>query len=885
MKLLAIDGNSLINRAYYGVRSLNNKSNTPTNAVYGFVNMLLKLLEDEQPEQVCVCFDLRAKTFRHKMFDGYKAHRTGMPEELVSQMPIIKNVLDLMGISRLELEGYEADDLLGTLARKCTDAGQDCVIVTGDRDSLQFIAQGATTKLVITKAGKTTYKDYREPEFSENYCGLTSDKIIDLKALMGDSSDNIPGVLGIGEKTALNLICEFGSLDGVYENLDSPKITASVRKKLETDEANARMSFALASGDIHVPFQQAPADFVRREQDKAGLYTEFEKLEFGSLIKRMHLSAHNTAVSELNVEAIVIDKSYEQITDFAQFEKILAECKAQDCVSCVIAPNLDAGVVFYGDNCYAFSAISFADNQYKLALATLFGGEINLVMHDCKHILVELLSWSVLPRGVMFDTKIAAYLLEPTSSEYSIETCANEILAAKIMNSKLYCDDGAFSQLSANEDFFGAMAQHSRVVSKLYVEYSKALENTDMRLLFDTIEMPLITVLAHMQHYGFAVDRKRLLDFGTLIGARIEELTAKIYLLAEEEFNINSTKVLGAILFEKLNLPTQKKTKTGYSTDIDVLEKLRDSHEIIGSIIEYRKLSKLKSTYVDGLVKVIASDMRIHSTFQQTITATGRLSSTDPNLQNLPIRREEGAEIRRSFVAREGCILIDADYSQIELRILAHIACDKIMLEAFETGEDIHSVTASQVFDMPLEMVTPQMRSHAKAVNFGIVYGISAFSLADDIKVSNKEAQQYIDNYLKKYSGVSSYMDSIREKAKRDGYVTTLCGRRRYLPELTSKSFNVRSFGERVALNTPIQGTAADVMKIAMINVFNRIARENLGAKLLLQVHDELIIEAPLSEEAQVRMLLSEEMENALKLSVRLRADVSSGDNWYDAKK
>ena len=879
MKLMAIDGNSLVNRAFYAVRLLTNQDGLYTNAVYGFANMLFKLLEDEKPDQVCVCFDMRAKTFRHERYEGYKAQRKGMPEELACQMPIIKELLDKLGIARMELEGYEADDLLGTLARLSQERGQSCTIVTGDRDSLQFVAQGAVVKLVITKMGQTTYRDFTPQVFAEEYSGLTPEKIIDLKALMGDKSDNIPGVPGIGEKTAMQLVTTFGDLEGVYQNIEDARITASVRKKLQEGRESALLSYELATGDIHCPIAVDWATLDRQPQDESGLYQLLTMLEFHSLIKRLGLVP--SAQQQQGAEALELGEEYTLVKG-EQLAQLLQRCKGG--VACALPTSLSACALAL-DEVFVVAESQVGQQEYQQFLEGLFGPDVPKVLHDAKPIFRALLDWGIDPQGLAGDTALACYLLNPTENGFGLEKCALNQLGADLLPGQNYAGEEAFSSLSQPEPAYRALAQHARAVAALHKKTSQRLEKDGMEQLMRQVELPLVPVLARMEQVGFALDIGRLTEFGASLTQKIEELTRSIFQAAGEEFNINSTQQLGGVLFEKLGLKAMKKTKTGYSTDIEVLEKLRHQHPIVENIIDYRKLTKLKSTYVDGLTKVVGADGRIHSTFQQMITATGRLSSTEPNLQNIPVRQELGTEIRRCFVPKPGCVLIDADYSQIELRILAHIADDPIMKEAFLSGEDIHTVTASQVFGVPVEFVTHEMRSHAKAVNFGIVYGISAFSLSEDIHVAPKEAQGYIDAYLEKYAGVASYMESIKEKAKTDGFVTTLLGRRRYLPELKSKNFNMRSFGERVALNTPIQGTAADVIKAAMVAVDARLRRENSKARLLLQVHDELIIEAPAQEAEAIKALLQEEMEGAFPLSVRLQADVSQGENWYDAKK
>ena len=881
MKLMAIDGNSLVNRAFYAVRLLTNRQGLYTNAVYGFVNILLKLLEEEQPDQVCVCFDMRAKTFRHLKYEGYKAQRKGMPDELAQQMPIIKEVLDKMGIARMELEGFEADDLLGTLARLCREKGEDCLIVTGDRDSLQFIAQGATVKLVTTKMGQTIYKDYDEQAFRESYQGLSPDKIVDLKALMGDASDNIPGVPGIGEKTAMSLLTRFGSLDGVYAHLEDPSLTPSQKKKLQAGQDRARLSFELALGVVDAPITATLPSLSRGEMDKPGLYQLFSMLEFSALTKRLGLEGEGESRQTPQAQEISTDYRLAQPEELPE---LLQAFSGKD-TPCRLDPGFHALALEQEGEVLLLTREHLGEEVFMGFLRDFFQGTGGKVLCDAKPTWKALLEGGIHPQGLKGDTALSCYLLDPTAGGYTLEKTATAYLGAHLLPESHYTGEDAFSPLNPESMALSALAQHARAVGRLHETLGERIREEGMEKLLCEVELPLVPVLCQMEREGFLLDTGRLLCFGASLSSQIEELTQEIYRLAGEQFNINSTQQLGHILFEKLGLKVIKKTKKGYSTDIEVLEKLKNSHAIVPLIIEYRKLTKLKSTYVDGLSRLVGGDGRVHTTFQQMITATGRLSSTEPNLQNIPVRQQIGAEIRRCFVARPGWVLIDADYSQIELRVLAHIADDPIMKRAFLEGEDIHTVTASQVFGVPVEFVTPQMRSHAKAVNFGIVYGISAFSLSEDIHVSQKEAQGYIDSYLEKYSGVRRYMEEIKEKARQDGYVTTLWGRRRYLPELRSKNFNIRSFGERLALNTPIQGTAADIIKAAMVAVFRRLKKEGLQARLLLQVHDELIIEAPEEEAERVSALLKEEMEGAFPLSVRLVADVSQGENWYEAKK
>ncbi len=873
MKLMAIDGNSLINRAFYGVRPLSNKDGVPTNAIYGFLNMYYKLLSDLQPDGVCVCFDLKAKTFRHKMYDGYKAQRKPMPEDLAVQVPLLKECLDLMGVPRMEMEGFEADDLLGTLARICHEAGDSCTIVTGDRDSLQFIAEGADVALVTTRMGQTTTEVFDAPKFAEQYQGLSADKIVDLKAIMGDKSDNIPGIPGIGEKGAMDLLVRFGSLQGVYDNLETATFTPSVRKKLTEGRELAFLSFDLAKGITDVPVERRPRDLLLGEGDKGGLYDFLDRMELRSIIKRLGLTPAAHTAQPAGFE----EQDYTIIADSARLQDLLLAGE----VVCAFSDDLDAAAFTVKGKTYVSGAAQLGAEGWRACLAALLCNG-RYIIHDAKPLALHLYKRNLTPAVPVFDTAIAAYLMAPTSSDFSLENCAMTALDVVLTDN---AEENGQMTLGLEEGAdFRSLSRRAQVTAALYSHYQGLLQKEGMEELMNTIELPLIRILAEMQHLGMELDTKRLQTFGDGLTADIDRLEGEIYQLAGETFNIGSPKQLGVVLFEKLGLPAKKKTKTGYSTDADTLEKLRDAHEIIGAILEYRKLTKLKSTYVEGLLKTVGTDGRVHSSFNQMVTATGRLSSTDPNMQNIPVREAVGAEIRKCFVPRAGHIFIDADYSQIELRVLAHIAQDTRMLEAFNGGEDIHTVTASQVFGVPVEEVTSQMRSRAKAVNFGIVYGISAFSLSEDIGVFPKQAQQYMDAYLEKYHGVREYMAKIKEQAREDGFVATTFGRKRWIPELKASNFNVRAFGERVALNTPIQGAAADIIKLAMIRVWEGLRRENLRARLILQVHDELILECPLEEQEAASAILVREMENAVSLSVRMRADANVGETWHDAK-
>ena len=850
MKLMVIDGNSIMNRAFYGIRMLNAPDGLPTNGIYGFMTILKTLFEGGAPDYLCVCFDLPGPTFRHEQFEQYKAHRKGMPEELAQQMPVIKETLDAMGIDRCELAGWEADDLIGTIAKKCEAQGLECSIVTGDKDSFQLITALTNVKHIKSRMGQTEKIDYDPARFMEEY-GFEPIRIIDLKALMGDSSDNIPGVPGVGEKTATDIIVRYESLEKIYENLNALDIKEGVRKKLEEGRDSAFLSYELATIKTDAPIE-LDLEAARFNGFGAGTYAQFRRLGFIKLIEKWGITE---SAEEGTVE--VSTKPVMERVENPEISVAEAALRAAEYVAVLPVEGLDALEICDGKKVYSLQW-GAAGEGYNDFLKLLFSGEAKKISHNVKDLMGLLLGEGISTEGFIFDTALAAYLLEPTESTYDIQRISMKYLGSDAIGA---------------EALFG-----------LYPLLNQRLEEREMSSLLYDMELPLCEVLAEMEHTGFLADKRALHKFGQALSVTIEGLQKCIWELAGEEFNINSPKQLGVILFERLMLPHGKKTKTGWSTNVDVLESLRDKHEIIQQILEYRQLSKLKSTYADGLLKVIGSDGRIHTSFQMTVTATGRLSSTEPNLQNIPVRTELGAELRKMFIAPAGKVLVDADYSQIELRLLAHISGDETMKNAFILKEDIHTVTASQVFDVPLEDVTPLMRSRAKAVNFGIVYGISAFSLAQDIGAFQNEAKAYIDAYLEKYHGVREYMKNVVEQAKREGYVSTLYGRRRDLPELKSSNFNMRNFGERVALNMPIQGTAADIMKIAMINVHSKLKKEGLEARLILQVHDELIAECPDAEAERVMEVLAQEMENAAKLSVPLTAEAHAGKSWHEAK-
>lgn len=876
MKFMVIDGNSILNRAFYGVRLLTNHDGLPTNAIYGFLSTLFRLQDEYTPDRTIVCFDVKEKTFRHQKFDSYKATRKGMPDELAAQLPVMKEVLDALGIIRCEKGGFEADDLIGTISRKAEEQGDDCLIVTGDRDSLQLVSAHTTVHLVSSKGGQDTSRDITPEAFREEY-GFDPIRLIDLKALMGDSSDNISGVPGVGEKTAMNLLHTFGSLDEVYRHLDAPEIKKGLRDKLTNGEQAARDSYWLATIERDAPLPIDMQALPDVQMDRDALYDLLTRLEFKSFLTRLGLSKTEapapTAAERKRVELADLESAQKQLDALTEFSA----------VPMFATPGLRAFALLAQDTVYLLSSDSFSVADWDTVTARLFAGDIKLVMHDAKPTYVELLEAGLAAQGVLFDTSIAAYLLDPTASAYDLERVALSYLNRELPKVDLTAED-AFSPLGGRDSALAAMTANVEAIADIYVEASARLEEQGMHKLFFEMEMPLMTVLAEMQQAGCKADADQLCAFGEQLDTRIAALTEQIYEAAGHEFNIQSSKQLGVVLFEELGLPYKKKTKTGYSTSAEVLESLAGYHPMIADVLEYRQLTKLKSTYVDGLLKVIAPDGRIHSHFQQTVTATGRLSSVDPNLQNIPVRTELGRELRRMFVAEQGRVLVDADYSQIELRVLAHVADDDAMIEAFRGGQDIHATTASKVYGVPVEDVTPQMRSSCKAVNFGIVYGISDFSLAQDIGVTRKEAAAFIQSYLDTYPGVHHYMESIKQSARETGYVETLFGRRRALPELNSKNFNLRSFGERAAMNTPIQGTAADIIKIAMLRVRDRLKAEGFEARLILQVHDELILEAPEHEAERAAALLREEMEHAAELRVPLVAEAKIGHSWYETK-
>ena len=864
-KLLILDSNSILNRAFYGVRYLSAKDGTPTNAIYGFLNILLKLIKEQEPDYICAAFDVKAPTFRHKQYEGYKAQRKPMPEGLAAQMPLAKDVLRAMGVTILEKEGYEADDIIGTVARLCEESEISCFIATGDKDDLQLASDKTKVILTVTKSGYNETIIYDDKAVKEKY-HVTPTEFIDVKALMGDPSDNIPGVKGVGEKTAMSLIEKHHSIEYIYENIDDIGLKGAMLQKMKDGREMAFMSKELATINRNTPIEfNAEKCVFDGFENNGELYEILKRLELNSIIKKLDLSGVDNVKENKD---IFKDFSY-QVGDKNMI--------SGDKVTVVLdfdGDNISSAAVGAGNNAVVL-------NEQDDIKELLEDDSIAKVMFDVKEAIVKL-NCRIDIKNIADDTAIAAYLVDPAKNEYTIEKLASEYFGTVIEKPEV-------KQLSLLDDVetdrSEYLAKCAVALGVLNERIGDKIKENGQEKLYQEVELPLVTVLAHLEINGFLVDDHQLKEFADKLGEKIDALTNEIYMLAGEEFNINSPKQLGVILFEKLELKPVKKTKTGYATNADVLEKLRDKHPIVNFIMEYRQLAKLKSTYCDGLRAVVNPNThRIHSVFTQTVTVTGRLSSTEPNLQNIPTRTELGREIRKMFVAKEGYVLVDADYSQIELRVLAHIANDETMINAFRNNEDIHAVTASQVLGIPLEDVTKEQRSSAKAVNFGIVYGIGEFSLAQDLHISVKEAKAYIESYLEKYHGVRNYMESIKEQAKKDGYVKTMLNRIRYIPELKSPNYNIRQFGERVALNTPIQGTAADIIKLAMVRVDNRLINEGLKSKLILQVHDELIVEAHKDEVDKVKQILSEEMQSAMELNVPLKVDMSTGHSWYDAK-
>ena len=901
-KIVLIDGNSILNRAFYGIMG-NKMLTTPdgkyTNAVYGFLAILFKVLEDIEPEYLMVTFDLKAPTARHKLYDGYKATRKGMPNELAEQMPILKDILKSMNITVIEKEGYEADDVLGTIAKRAEKKSFDVTIVSGDRDTFQLTSSRVKVRIPHTKVGKTETEIFDREAVLKKY-GVTPKQLIEVKGLQGDTSDNIPGVPGIGEKTALELVKKYKTIDGIYEAIEKGEddLKPKAKERLLENKELAILSRTLGTINLEVPIEEDLEEFKIKEWNKEEVFAKFKELNFNRFIDRFDLKSEegpkqNLAelfeIKTLNTENEIKDllrKIQNQLVFMLGTETVEQE-------KLIIKKQIKSIYIYIDNIVYE---IKFNTNEEFISYFKIIFEDENIQKYSYRlnETYVLLMQNGIYLKGIKFDTEIAAYLLNPSNGKYKLDELANQYLSIDIpeyleavgAKQQKETQMTLFSQDEANVDFEKYQnAIYMYTIAKLAEIMNKKLEEINSLELFENIEMPLIKVLAEMQYEGIYVDKQELVSFGDKLKEEIEVIKQEIYKLAGEEFNINSTLQLGNILFEKLKLPVYKKTKKGYSTDVDILEKLKPEHPIIEKILEYRGFMKLNSTYVDGLIVYINEyTHKIHSYFHQTITATGRISSTEPNLQNIPTRTEQGKQIKKAFKAQEGNIFIDADYSQIELRILAHISKDRNMRGAFLNEEDIHKQVASKVFDVPLEEVTKEQRTAAKAVNFGIVYGISGFGLAEQLGISRKKAEQYIEQYLDKYKGVKRFMDEIVEKAKAQGYVETLFHRRRYIPELSSNNYMVRQFGARAAMNTPIQGTAADIMKIAMIEVNKKLEEEKLNAKLILQIHDELLIECKIEEKEEVKKILKESMENAVKLSIPLEVEVSEADNWYDVK-
>ena len=899
-KLVLIDGNSILNRAFYGImgsKMLQSKDGTPTNAVYGFLAILFKILEDIKPEYLVVAFDLKGPTKRHEMYDGYKANRKGMPDELACQMPIIKEILRAMKIDIVEKQGYEGDDILGTLSVYGEKQDLDVTILSGDRDTFQLATDKVTIRIPRTKMGKTEVEDFNKAKVEEIY-NLEPKQLIEVKGLQGDTSDNIPGVPGIGEKTALKLIQEYKNIENLYKLLEEGKaedVKGKTRERIIENKDLAFLSKELGTININAPIEENLEEFKVEEWDKPKVLKLFKELNFNRYIERFNLASEDEiepeeVVEKYEVQEIDIDKAKEMILKTKELFYHFST-KEVNKPECIIKKEFES-FSFYNKEENKAYFVKLSEDSYN-ALKEIFEDKaIKKYGYKTSEDYILLKQRGILPQNIIYDAEVAVYDLDPSNMKYRMQDVAYQYLDFNMdeylngLGIKKQEQINLFEENADNDEYERYLnTLYCYLIQKLYEKTTEELERLEETDLFNNIEMPLVEVLSEMQYEGIQIDKDELEEFGVTLKQNIEELTQEIYTLSGTEFNINSPKQLGEVLFEKLELPVIKKTKTGYSTDVDVLEKLKKEHPVIEKILEYRSLTKLNSTYVEGLKPYINPVTgRIHSYFHQTITATGRISSTEPNLQNIPTRIELGKQLRRAFKPKEGYLFIDADYSQIELRVLAHISNDEHMIEAFNNNEDIHKQAAASVFKVPINEVSKEQRTHAKAVNFGIVYGISDFGLGEQIGVSRKKAKEYIDQYLEKYSGIKQFMSDIVEEAKEKGYVETLFKRRRYIPELKSKNFNIRQFGARAAMNTPIQGTAADIMKIAMIDVFNKLKERKLKSKLILQIHDELLIETKEEEKEEVKNILKTSMENAIKLKVPLRADVSEAYNWYDLK-
>ena len=894
-----IDGNSIMNRAFYGImgsKMLTTRDGKYTNAVYGFLAILFKLIEDTNPKYMAVAFDLKAPTARHKLYEGYKANRKGMPDELAEQMPLIKEILRAMNIDIVEKEGYEADDVLGTLSRYGENQGLHVTILSGDRDTFQLATDNVTIRIPRTKGGKTETDLFDRNKILETY-GIEPKQLIEVKGLQGDSSDNIPGVPGIGEKTALSLIQKYGSIDNLYDKIEKNEddLKGKQREKIKDNKELAELSKTLGTINLEVPIEDTLEQFKVEEWDKEKVLTLFKELNFNRYIERFHLTGEKDDGEEENykIEFKTVEKSIEEIMDIIKEQKNMVfylQTETDQLPENIIKEKI-TGMSLYNPDTQEAYYIKL--NQEKITkLKDIFeDANIKKTSINLAKVYILLKQVDITLEGIENDISIGAYILNPTNNKLDLKNLAMQYLELDIEEYIGEEDNQKQMTLFEENDTqkdkkdLEKYTLHAYVIEKINIMILQKLKETNSFDLYTNIDMPTVEVLSSMQWNGMYVDERELSAFGEELTSQIEVLTKVIHEMAGEEFNINSTKQLGEILFEKMKLPVIKKTKNGYSTDVDVLEKLKREDPIIGKILEYRQLMKLNSTYVEGLKPFInPKTKRIHSFFHQTITATGRISSTEPNLQNIPTRFELGKRVRKVFKPEEGKVYIDADYSQIELRVLAHISEDKHMIDAFNHNEDIHKQAASKVFKTPIDEVTKEQRSNAKAVNFGIVYGISDFGLAEQLGISRKKAKQYIDEYLTEYAGIKEFMENIIEKTKEQGYVETLFHRRRYVPELNSKNYMVRQFGNRVAMNTPIQGTAADIMKIAMINVNKELKKRDLKAKIILQVHDEMMIEAPESEKEEVKDIMKKEMESAIQLKIPLVAEISEAKNWYDCK-
>lgn len=895
-RIIIIDGNSLVNRAFYALPPLATSDGIQTNAIYGFLTMLLRVMEDYNPDYIGVAFDKRAPTFRHKKFTDYKAGRKKMAPELAAQIEPLKEILDAFNIYRVELEGFEADDLIGTLAKHFDNKGIETLIVTGDRDALQLVTD--FTKILFTKKGISNLEIYDDKKVIEEY-EVTPEQFIDLKGLMGDKSDNIPGIPGVGEKTAIKLLKQFGNMENLLQNTE--KITGEkLRERIELNRENAVLSKKLATIVTDVPVNIDTDQLRKQEINYNKLIELFKRYEFNSLIPRIKKDAEQTEDSNENIITTENDmgENIIEITCMDELKGMLSEAKEHGSITfktiteeknIVTDDILHLAITIKGDIQYYINFQNFRENRQELmdALKEILESDgIKKIGHNLKKEIVHFYRYNINIRNLYFDTMIGEYLIDPARSNYNLGDLALQYLGESVVGERHLTGKGR-SQISlwetSDDESKKMICNYIRITNKIYRFIKEELKNLDLEGLYYDIELPLVEVLASMEFRGIKADKNILLDLEMEFGEKIDQLTKEIYNLSGVEFNINSPKQLGEVLFEKLGLPPVKKTKTGYSTDAEVLEKLYDKHYVIPKILEYRQITKLKSTYVDGLLNIINPvTNRIHSNFNQTVVTTGRISSTEPNLQNIPVRLEIGRRLRKAFICDDGYLFIDADYSQIELRILAHISGDKNLIDAFIKDQDIHKRTASEIFEVPMDEVTSGMRSDAKAVNFGIVYGISDFGLSRNLNISVHKAKQYIDSYFEKYPSIKLYMEDIVKEAKEKGYVSTIFHRRRNLPQLKSSNFNIRSFGERMAMNTPIQGSAADIIKIAMVKIYRTLEERNLKAKLILQVHDELLIECPENEKETVTRILQESMEDAVKISVPLKVDISYADNWYD---